>query len=47
MNVSLCGPHSLETSTLPATDADAPPFVEGRAGEFASRYWYFAHHVGL
>src|SRR5919108_2603427 len=46
MYVSLCGPHSFETSTLLPTvieDPDPPP---GDAA-FCDKYWYFAHQVGL
>src|SRR6266404_3169807 len=46
MNVSLCGPHSLETSTLPPTVRDDPLPSPGEA-PFCERYWYFAHQVGL
>src|SRR5579859_274845 len=45
MNVSLCGPHSFETSTLvPALTPGCPVHV---SGPWAARNWYFAHHVGL
>src|ERR1700756_497446 len=46
MKVSLCGPHSLETSTLLPTvreDVTLPPCE----APFAARYWYVAHQVGL
>src|SRR5712664_1547495 len=46
MNVSLCGPHSLETSTLLPTVRDEPGPPPGEA-PFCERYWYFAHQVGL
>src|SRR5712664_2762455 len=46
MNVSLCGPHSLETSTLLPTVRDEPGPPPGEAA-FCERYWYFAHQVGL
>src|SRR5712691_11448303 len=46
MNVSLRGPHSLETSTLLSTVRDVPGPPPGEA-EFCERYWYFAHQVGL
>src|ERR1700745_868591 len=46
MKVSLCGPHSLETSTLGPTEAEvlcpAFPF-----GECVERYWYLFHQLGL
>src|SRR5215831_12133506 len=45
MNVSLCGPHSFDTSTLGATVMPACPVQV--SGPFAARIWYFAHHVGL
>src|SRR5437868_2416293 len=46
MKVSLCGPHSLETSTL------APTAVELLAPELGSEplfrmNWYLSHQVGL
>src|SRR6266852_4935874 len=46
MKVSLCGPHSLETSTLLPTARDELGPPPGEAA-FAERYWYFAHQVGL
>src|SRR5438270_10529461 len=46
INVSLCGPHSLETSTFaPALREEFAP-AELSAGWF-SRYWYLFHQVGL
>src|SRR5216117_257345 len=46
MKVSLCGPHSSETSALAPTTGDcvAPPLL---ASPFLARCWYFAHQVGL
>src|SRR5947209_10948586 len=46
INVSLCGPHSLETSTLAPTLSDefAPA---GLSAAWFSRYWYLFHQVGL
>src|SRR4051812_44542575 len=45
MYVSLCGPHSFETSTLApeATEAVEPAAV---ISPFLTRYWYFSHQVG-
>src|SRR5262245_44276848 len=45
MKVSLCGPHSFETSTFPTTLADmvAPA---GESEPFLERYWNLSHHVG-
>src|SRR5213075_1174679 len=47
MYVSLCGPHSLETSTSLAPEATevvaAPPGIS----PVLTRYWYFSHQVGL
>jgi hypothetical protein len=43
--VSLCGPHSFDTSTLAPTakeDAAAPAIPE----PFFKRLWYFTHQVG-
>src|SRR5437762_4598840 len=45
MYVSLCGPHSFETSTFgPAWSPFDPVHV---SGPFAARYSYLFHHVGL
>src|SRR5437763_4003312 len=45
MYVSLCGPHSFETSTFAP---DATEVVEPAAviSPFLTRYWYFSHQVG-
>src|SRR5256885_12956100 len=46
MNVSLCGPHSFETSTFPWKFREAlgpPPMV----GPLFATYWYLSHQVGL
>src|SRR5438270_9583415 len=46
MNVSLCGPHSFETSTFPWKFREAlgpPPMV----GPLCAMYWYLSHQVGL
>src|SRR4051794_6469643 len=45
MYVSLCGPHSFETSTFApdATDVVEPAAV---ISPFLTRYWYFSHQVG-
>src|SRR3954454_17233552 len=45
MYVSLCGPHSFETSTFApeATEVVAPAAV---ISPFLTRYWYFSHQVG-
>src|SRR5690348_12653720 len=46
MKVSLCGPHSFETSTFAPASAEllAPAFP---FGECVERYWYLFHQVGL
>src|SRR6185312_1608402 len=46
MKVSLCGPHSLDTSTLVPTDAEllVPAFPFAECDE---RYSYLFHQVGL
>src|SRR5258708_6070879 len=45
MNVSLCGPHSFETSTLEPTVSEA--VLAGAASAACwDRYWYFAHQTG-
>src|SRR5436305_10870673 len=46
MYVSLCGPHSFETSTLPAVanEVVAPP---PGISPLLIRYWYLSHQVGL
>src|SRR5713101_2421782 len=46
MKVSLCGPHSLETSTLAPAADDAVPPGAGSEPNLAS-HWYFSHQVGL
>src|SRR5215472_14391941 len=46
IKVSLCGPHSLETSTFAPTLSDDPGPAGLSAGWF-SRYWYLFHQVGL
>src|SRR5881397_359406 len=45
MYVSLCGPHSFETSTFApeAAEVVAPAAV---ISPFLTRYWYFSHQVG-
>src|SRR5437660_3021842 len=45
MYVSLCGPHSLDTSTFGPTCT--PRWPAQVSGPWAARYWYFAHHVGF
>src|SRR2546426_8070990 len=45
MYVSLCGPHSLETSTLLPTVTDAVLPLAGSEPLFF-RYWYLSHQVG-
>src|SRR5882724_10749070 len=45
MNVSLCGPHSLETSTLVLVVAEAGTVTSG-SGALLSRNWYLSHQVG-
>src|SRR5947208_7982988 len=45
MNVSLCGPHSFETSTFaPTASEEIPPGLGSEP--FFSRNWYLSHHVG-
>src|SRR4051812_30462192 len=44
MNVSLCGPHSLETSTLVAVDDDAA--VTSGSAPLLRMNWYLSHQVG-
>src|SRR6266581_9106812 len=45
MNVSLWGPHSLETSTfLPRPAEEVAPALG--SAPFLERNWYFSHHVG-
>src|SRR5438105_4563084 len=46
MKVSLCGPHSFETSTLGPTESDPVPPGEA-SGACVERYWYLSHQVGL
>src|SRR5450759_2435879 len=46
MYVSLCGPHSFETSTLLLSDNE-PALEAGRRGPPLWMYWYFSHHVGF
>src|SRR5437016_1864235 len=46
MKVSLCGPHSFDTSTLRPTDSDPLPLGEA-SGACVDRYWYLSHQVGL
>src|SRR5437870_4128794 len=46
MKVSLCGPHSLDTSTLRPTESDPLPPGEA-SGACVDRYWYLSHQVGL
>ena len=46
MYVSLCGPHSFDTSTFMAKRVEPReplPFI----GPFCARYRYLSHHVGL
>src|SRR5260370_25227459 len=45
IKVSLCGPHSFDTSTLLPTlnDVVGPASVEASV---VSSCWYFAHHLG-
>src|SRR5438876_4174045 len=45
MKVSLCGPHSLETSTLLPDDVAAA--VTKASGPLLSKYWYLSHQVGF
>src|SRR5437868_10316131 len=45
MNVSLCGPHSLETSTLLPDEVAA--VLTKASGPLLSRYWYLSHQVGF
>src|SRR5438874_73381 len=45
MYVSLCGPHSFETSTF-APDADEVVAPAAVISPFLTRYWYFSHQVG-
>src|SRR5262249_23772350 len=45
MYVSLCGPHSFETSTFGATCTAFWPVHE--SGPCVARYSYLLHHVGL
>src|SRR5438132_2448424 len=45
MNVSLCGPHSFETSTFaPTASEEIPPGLGSEP--FFSRNWYLSHQVG-
>src|SRR5262245_34003441 len=46
MNVSLCGPHSFDTSTFCPTMFDALTPALG-SDPFFSRYWYLFHQLGL
>src|SRR6202166_7831 len=45
MNVSLCGPHSLETSTLPPMLAECE-LERGRIPSPFWMCWYLFHQVG-
>src|SRR5437868_136674 len=45
MKVSLCGPHSLETSTFEPADEAAAAGASG-LGPLLSKYWYLSHQVG-
>src|SRR5712692_6607207 len=46
MNVSLCGPHSFETSTfVPTASEEIPPGLGPEP--FLSRNWYLSHQVGF
>src|SRR4051812_2509927 len=49
MNVSLCGPHSLETSTLPpkAFGFAAPALASKALGGLLARNWNLSHQVGF
>src|SRR6266545_7874342 len=46
MNVSLCGPHSLETSTLAPAAMEVVTPGAGSAPDLAIN-WYLSHQVGL
>src|SRR5437899_11055612 len=46
MEVSVWGPHSLETSTLLLTVREELYPAPGEEA-LCARYWYFAHQVGL
>src|SRR5262249_20384919 len=46
MNVSLCGPHSFDTSTLAPTLSEKLVPAALSAG-WVNRYWYFFHQVGV
>src|SRR5215471_11132496 len=46
MEVSLCGPHSLETSTFAPAVKDVVAPGAGSEPNLA-RYWYLSHQVGL
>src|SRR5215475_8947942 len=46
MNVSLCGPHSFDTSTFCPTTFDALAPALG-SDPFFNRYWYLLHQLGL
>src|SRR5207249_9879225 len=45
MYVSLCGPHSFETSTLLPTVTEGVLPLAG-SEPLAFRYWYLSHQVG-
>src|SRR6266571_4519528 len=45
MNVSLWGPHSLETSTFVPKPVEEVTPAPGSA-PFLARNWYLSHHVG-
>src|SRR5881275_2486608 len=48
MNVSLCGPHSLETSTLvPKAPAAAGAVDCSALGPLLRMNWYLSHQVGF
>src|SRR5882762_10706610 len=48
MNVSLCGPHSLETSTLvPKAPAGAAAVDCNAVGPLLRMNWYLSHQVGF
>src|SRR5205823_11721467 len=48
MKVSLCGPHSLDTSTLvPKVPAGAAAVDCSAAGPLLRMNWYLSHQVGF
>ena len=47
MKVSLCGPHSFDTSTSLVPDATDVVVAPPAASPFLIRYWYLSHQVGL